>query len=448
LGGGPAGLSLAYYAAKQGMPFKLFEMSSELGGLCRTLRWGEHRYDCGAHRFHDKDPQSTKDVRDLMGSELHRVTAPSKVYVAGRFVEFPPTPISILRWAKPAQIAAILSDLVAARWKRKPELSFADFAANTFGPTLARLFLLNYTEKVWGLPADQLSPDVATRRLSGMSLSSLFVELFSPSRRTSHIDGHFLYPRLGYGQIVETLAASLPGELLRTKHKVVSLGLAGEEIRKIRCSNGVEISQPGLVLSTLPLTALVRLLEPYLPEKAMDAARSLRFREVRLIYLRLNRPRFTENASIYIPNADLCVSRISEPKNRSSEMAPSSETGLLVEVPCFPETELSGMSDEALHRRVVDELSGIGLLNPGELVASRHHRLPDAYPVYALGYSEKTDLVLKSLKTIRNLHTFGRNGQFFYSHLHDQMRWARDLVDCLATSEDGRIADLTGRLSA
>ena len=69
LGGGPAGLGLAFYAHRAGMPFVLVEASSELGGMCRTFRSGEHLYDCGAHRFHDRDPEITKDVLALGGAQ-------------------------------------------------------------------------------------------------------------------------------------------------------------------------------------------------------------------------------------------------------------------------------------------------------------------------------------------------------------------------------------------
>ena len=54
LGGGPAGLGVAFYAHRAGLPFVLLEGSSQLGGMCRTLQCGKHLYDCGAHRFHDR----------------------------------------------------------------------------------------------------------------------------------------------------------------------------------------------------------------------------------------------------------------------------------------------------------------------------------------------------------------------------------------------------------
>ena len=62
LGGGPAGLSVGYYAQQLWLDFTLIEAGSDLGGNCRTLRLGDFLFDTGAHRVHDKDPDVTSDI--------------------------------------------------------------------------------------------------------------------------------------------------------------------------------------------------------------------------------------------------------------------------------------------------------------------------------------------------------------------------------------------------
>ena len=96
LGGGPAGLGVAFYAHRAGLPFTLLEASAELGGMCRTLSCGEHLYDSGAHRFHDRDPEITRDLLALMGDDLVRVDAPSAIRDRGRSIDFPPTPLNVM----------------------------------------------------------------------------------------------------------------------------------------------------------------------------------------------------------------------------------------------------------------------------------------------------------------------------------------------------------------
>jgi len=345
--------------------------------------------------------------------------------MGGRFVDFPPTPIGMLRSAGLRQMGRIGFDIVRAKRNRSKVVSFADFAIQSFGETLARRFLLNYTEKVWGLPPERLSPAVATRRLSGMSLRSLFVEVVNPSKRTNHIDGKFLYPSGGYGCIVNAIVESLPEENLFVEHALTGLETSETAIKSLTI-NDHEYEVDGRVVSTLPLTFLTALMGDRLPESVIEASSQLLFRNIRLIFVRLARTSFTENASIYIPDRDLCISRLYEPRNRCRTMAPPGETGIVAEIPCFAGDAIDQLSNRELYGRAVQELERLGLLDSSWILDWKHHYLSHAYPVYSLDYSDKVALIFESLAQIQNLDLAGRNGLFFYSHLHDQMRFGMD----------------------
>jgi protoporphyrinogen oxidase len=448
LGGGPAGLGVAFYAQRAGLPFALFEGSPELGGMCRTLRCGAHLYDCGAHRFHDRDADITRDLVELLGDDLVRVDAPSAIRDHGRYIDFPPTPMNAIFAYGLRDAARIGFDLVRSGSRRRPfAASFEDLAVGRFGETLARRILLNYSAKLWGLSCDQLSPDVATRRLQGMTLRSLINELVLPGRKTRHIDGSFLYPRGGYGQIACALAATLPPESVRTGCEVVSLECENGVVTRVHLSGGRTVEEPERVVSTLPLPLLVKLLGSALPEEARAAARRLRFRHVRLVFLRLKSRRLSGYASIYIPDPAFCISRICEPRNRSATMAPEGETSVVAEVPCFPGEEIERLADQELVRRVIGELSSLRLVDPADVVEWRHHRAPNAYPVYAINYAKDVRVIQDSLESIENLETLGRAGQFVYSHLHDQLRFGKDCVRRLVAN-GGRSAARVVRLGS
>jgi protoporphyrinogen oxidase len=434
LGGGAAGLGVAYYARRSGVPFALYEGSLEVGGMCRTLTCGEHLYDRGAHRFHDRDAEITRDLLELMGDELVRVDAPSAIRDDGRFVDFPPTPLNVMFAYGFREAGRICVDLVRSGLRRnRPLVTFEDFAVRRFGRTLARRILLNYSSKLWGLPTDQLSPDVATRRLQGMTLRSLLYEILFPGAKTEHVDGSFLYPRGGYGRIVESLAATLPPESLRIGCEVATLDLEGSRVARVRFKDGRIATVRGRVVSTLPLPLLANLLGDALPAPAREAASLLRFRHVRLLFLRLGVERLSRYASIYVPDPAFCVSRMYEPRNRSAAMAPAGETSLVVEAPCFGDDAVARMEPEAFRDRVVGELAALGLLQPGTVLDWRHHFVPNAYPVYANGYERNVAAVREAVQRVTNLDTLGRAGRFVYSHLHDQLRYGRDYVAALVS---------------
>jgi len=440
LGGGPAGLAVAFYANRAGLPFVLFERAAELGGLCRTFRYGEHSYDSGAHRFHDRDPEITADVRRLMADELVKVDAPSRIYDRGRFIDFPPTPLDIIFSGLGAREALSIGlDVFRSRYRKRPIRSFADMAIAQFGETLARRILLNYSEKLWGLPADRLSPDIATRRLQGMSLSSLFFELFMPARKASHIDGTFLYPIRGYGRIVERLQETLPPGSLRAGYEVQGLDCERGRIRRIRFADHPPFEPAGRIVSTLPVTLLARFLGDALSPAARAAAQELRFRQIRLFFIRLKRAQVSPSASIYIPDRKYCISRLYEPKNRSRAMAPEHETALVVEAPCFEGDSIYSMAAGDLADRVIGELCELRIIDRAEVIEWRHHMLRNAYPVYSLDYASAVEVIRKGVAEFENLDLTGRGGLFFYSHLHDQMGFGRDYVKGLAQAESAKV---------
>jgi protoporphyrinogen oxidase len=428
LGGGPAGLAVAYYAHRTGVPFALFERAEEPGGLCRTFRWDAHGYDAGAHRFHDRDPEVTRDVRALLADRLAAVHAPSQIWHRGRFVAFPPRPIGWLLAQGAGEAVRIGADLLRARWRPRPERTFEALALNRYGARLGKPLLIDYSEKLWGLPASELAPDVATRRLSGLDLRGMLAGVAFPRRRATHLDGSFLYPHDGYGAISAALVASLPPGCVHTGCEVTGFDCGGGRIRAIRIADRPPVPVEGRVVGTLPLSLLARLLGDAVPAGARQAAARLRFRHVRIVFLRLAAARVSANATIYLPDPALCVSRVSEPKNRSPALAPADETGLLAEVPCSTGDAIATLADDALATRVTAELARVGLVEPRAVLGWRHHFLPNAYPVYSLDWAAAAEAVRAGLGTIGNLDLLGRAGLFWYSHLHDQLRAAKDLV--------------------
>ena len=89
LGGGPAGVALSYYAHKNNIDFRLFEASSQIGGICSTITHGDFKYDTGAQRLHDKNKKVTKLIKSVLKEDLLKVSAPSQIYLDSKKLSFP-----------------------------------------------------------------------------------------------------------------------------------------------------------------------------------------------------------------------------------------------------------------------------------------------------------------------------------------------------------------------
>ena len=98
----------------------------------------------------------------------------------------------------------------------KDEKNLEEFFINRFGRELYRTFFKSYTEKVWGVPCNEISAEWGAQRIKGLSImkamQSFFRQAFGSKNdiaqketETSLIE-QFLYPKLGPGQMWELVA--------------------------------------------------------------------------------------------------------------------------------------------------------------------------------------------------------------------------------------------------
>ncbi len=410
----------------------VIEKTSRIGGMGRTFTHGAHRHDCGAHRFHDQNPVVTDLLRSQLGIRFSPVQRPSCILDRGQTFHFPPSPRDMLLGAGLGHLPHTILEFLKTRGPISPPANFQEAVESTFGPTLASRFLLPYTEKLWGLPGHQLSPRVATARLSGFRLREVLAQLRAwPGRPAFHIEGSFLYPATGIGEIVEAMASSLgPGSIVTRAIPDTLLTREGRVIA-LRLRDGRLIPVGGPIISTMPLPELLAALGDALPDSLRRGGPELRFRALRLVFLVLDQPGLTQHATIYFPSRRICFTRVSEPRNRSPAMAAPGQTGLLVEVPCFEGDHLYDLPARQLVARVLRDLVHVGLLNPARVLSWSHHLLPHAYPVQSTGIEQRRARILDALSSLRNLHLLGRSGRFLYGHLHDQVSAAARLVSSM-----------------
>ena len=434
LGAGPAGLATGFYARRQGLDVQLLEAGSTVGGNARTLQLGPFRYDTGAHRFHDKNPAITADVQALLGNDLRQVDAPSQICWQGRRIDFPLAPYDLLRKLPFSLLTRIAREQLAIPRSAGADAEhFQAMALQSYGPTLARHFLLNYTEKLWGADARRLSPRVAGDRLEGLDLTTFFLEAFGGMRtKTRHLDGSFYYPRHGYGQIAEATADALGRDHIRTDARITAVEHRAGRIDRL-VVNDEETVDVETVVSTVPLTRFVDLIDPPPPEEIRRLADSMRFRHLRLAVLALDRPPLTPNASLYFPDRSIPFTRLYEPTNRSPDMAPEGQTVVVLELPCHRGDDAWSLSGRALTDKAKRLLIQQGLLDEHDaVVATDDHAVPFAYPILEVGSEAKAERLQAYLSQFQNLHLLGRGAQFHYTHVHNLYARARTLTRGLA----------------
>ena len=440
LGGGPAGLATGLYARRQGLTSTIYEAADRVGGHCATVRRGDFRFDLGAHRFHDRDPDVTEDLKSLMGTDLLTLSIPSKIYDDRTFIDFPLLTANLLKTFGLTRLARTGMDILKQRLTRQdPRLTtFEQFARYRYGRDISRRFVLGYSEKLWGVPCDQLSPRVSGNRLRGLTLSSLLLESLSGhTARTAHLDGSFLYPVHGYGSIVEGLARDCDEVSVRRRSRVSAILHDGRRIEAVEI-NGADRIGVDHVVSTLPLPYFLRVMRPAPPEDILQAASRFTFRDLILVALMVKRHSLTAVGSLYFPDPKIPFTRISEPRNRSRWMAPANQTSLLAEIPCQPGEHVAEQDDNQIVSIVSAAVSRLGLVAGQDITDAHVIRTTYAYPVLTVGVDEVVRWTFTYLQRFGNLSLLGRNATFEYLHLHEVLSRAKNLVATLLADAGGR----------
>lgn len=429
LGGGPGGLSVGYFAAKIGLPFTLYEGSNRSGGNCFTFRCGDFLFDCGSHRFHAKYPEVTQEIFNLLGNDLRESELPSQIYYDGKLFDFPLSPLNLLRKLGVLTFTKSRIEVACSRvLNRNKNETFRDFVTAKYGKSIARRFLLNYSEKLWGGPSENLSPIIAGGRLSGWSLRTLLIEAFQGrNAKVASLDGKFYYPRLGIGTIAEKLAAACHPNI-HTESRITKIfhnqnSIQGVEINR-RHRAGVD-----QLVNTLPLTLFVQMMEPEPPEKITALAKSLRFRDLILAAFFIAKETVTEAGSMYFPDHKFPFTRIYEPKRRSEAMAPHGSTSLVAEIPCQNVDKIWNANDEEVISLVFPKLSDVFGIKANEIIATKVIRVPNAYPVLEKDFEQKVNEIFVFLSSFKNLKVVGRSGTFAYTSIHHMMKFGKEVID-------------------
>jgi protoporphyrinogen oxidase len=430
LGGGASGICTGYYAKKQGLNFTIHEATDRVGGNATTIQFKEFRFDTGAHRWHDRYSECTSELKNMLGNDLRQIHVPSHIFHNKALIDFPLSPLNLLKNIGPISVAkAAVEVLICRSVKAGSQSNFEDFAVATYGRSLADKFLINYSEKLWGLPCSKLSPRSAGNRMKGLSLGTFIWEaLYGTRAKTEHLDGSFYYPKCGISDILGKWLHACGQENIVMRSKITRIFHNDEKILSIEVNDADRIMTQ-YVVSTLPMSQFLNMLIPPPPREIVELGNSLIYRHIKLVALFIDKSSVTGSATVYFPDKEFFFTRLYEPKNRSIYMSPTDRTSVIIEVPCQYGSEYWEMEDEDLINRSVSKLCDIGWIRKEEIIDALVCPMQYAYPVFELGYEENIGAIFDYLSRFKNLAFIGRSSRFSYIHLHDIMKSGKEIIE-------------------
>ncbi len=429
LGAGLAGLTAGKLLSETAADILVIEREKVVGGLSRTLEHNGFRFDLGGHRFITENQEIEDFVKDILDGDFLEVDRSSKVLLNGKYFDYPWRLLNAFRGLGVGGASSLLFNYSLERLRglfRKTEIkSFEDVMVQRFGRAMFNIFVKEYSEKVWGIECRLIAKELAEWRIQGLSLWVAAKDaLLGPGGgKVRTLARKFLYPPLGIGMIAEGLQRGIEkNHPVLTGASVVRVNHSRGRVDSVMTRQGDErLHRAGEFVSSIPLNSLVRLFDPKPPAEILKAADELRFRDLIIVTVMIDRPRVTDQTWIYVPGREIPFGRIHEPTNWSEKMAPQGKTLLVTEHFCFRGDDAWKSSDDALVETTVASLEDLGFIQGDEVIDSLVLRIPNAYPIFDISHEENRGKILDYLDTFGNLRVIGRGGAFKYLNMDHAM---------------------------
>ena len=372
LGAGPAGITAAWRLSELGYPVTVLDRDGAVGGMARTITVGDYLVDFGPHTFHiretDESRMVLKSISRFFGDDPLILTRGTRVLLRGKEYVYPLEMLQVLTGVSPLLSARIVFDYLVATLKSalspaKREDSFEEWGVRNLGRTLYDLCFGIYSARVWGLPTSQISSKQA-QRVAKLNLKNIILRTLGIKADPATYFTKYMYPRKGISLLYEGMAAEVraAGNTILLNSPVIRLEREGDRIsRVVYTSDGREHTiDADVVLSTLPLPALVGMTTPPLPARVAEHASKLRYRSLKLIYIALKRAQMTDYHWVYLLDEQFRVNRLSEQKNVSADMVPSDRTVLCIELSLWKDEPLWQASDKEIYELALRDLMKMG----------------------------------------------------------------------------------------
>ncbi len=488
IGAGPAGLTAAYeLLTRTDIVPVVIEADKQVGGISKTVDFKGNKIDIGGHRFFSKSEkiiqwwlnflplQTTGEDEALTISYQNKKAAfqieggqstsarnvmlirkrKSRIFYNGELFDYPlkltGSTLSKLGFAKTLKTGA--SYARAKLFPVSPETSLEDFFINRFGTELYQTFFRDYTEKVWGVPCNQIPASWGQQRVKNLNVgrlirhalkSTFFPDKSITQQRTStSLIEQFLYPKYGPGQLWQTVADEITrrgGKIILNSKVVGIMGDGKHTIHSLDVRNAageVATYQGDYFFSTMPVKELVAISHGLQTDPVVtEIASRLEYRDFLIVGLLANQLTLKDDDGsditdnwIYVQDGGIRAGRIQFFHNWSPGMIDDPDTRWIgVEYFCDDDEPFWKLTDKELADVAIAEMESIGVLQSGDIIDHVVVRVPKAYPSYYGAY-EAFQKVRTHLDRITNLFPVGRNGMHRYNNSDHSMLTAMAAVD-------------------
>ncbi len=447
LGAGAGGLAAGWFLSRTGhYEVTVIDRASFIGGHCSSFKYGGFILDHGPHKMYSAVPGILDELRNLMGDKLLTHRKRNSIRLNGHLLDYPLKMTNLARVLGPNRFVKLGAgyglSMVQSLTSRKEAASYEDYVIRRFGRGVYELVFEPLAWKVWGNPKE-VHAEMARTRIPSGGAGELILKLLKIKRESADTDAeYFYYPRKGFGQFPEAMAAEIEkfGGKIILNANITQLAREGNHIAAAHLNVGSEkVTLPcRYLVSSIPLPDLGKLIFQESKPELTRVAASLKFRHLVLVYLFIKKSQVCQDHWIFFPEKDFVFNRLSEQKLMSPEMGPADRTALCCDLTCSEEDTAWRLSDEEMAGKCISALVKSGFINEGDVEGRLVKRSRNFYPVYDLAYAGKLKTVSDILRGVDNLLTTGRIGMYNYNNSDHCADMGKFIAENLVTGKDPR----------
>lgn len=407
VGAGVSGLAYAGFSKNECL---LLEKDAEIGGYCKTIKWGDFVWDYSGHFFHFRDTFLEDYIcRNMVHDDIRYCEKHTQIFYRQKYIDFPFQ--KNIHQLDQDEFIDCLYDLFTTTGN--DYFTFKQMLYAKFGQSIAEKFLIPYNEKLYACDLNRLDVD-AMGRFFPYADKEENIRNFKKTNNNSY-NSHFTYPRGGAIEYVKSLASYIGKSNICLNECVKSIDVTEKTIK----TDKRELKYDNLI-STMPFPLLMQCCSMEYDTDIYSWNKVLVFN---LGFDKKGKDVF--NNWIYVPSKDFCFYRVGYYDN----IFATKNMSLYVELGFGKNTDVIDV--EYYKEKVLDDLKKAGIITDHKLIASHFVIMDPAY-VHITKESIRDVEEKKKVLARNNIYSIGRYGSWTYCSIEDNILEAKALMERLS----------------
>ena len=450
LGGGLTGLAAGIYLSRNGFEPHIFEKENQMGGLVGGKIINRNIYEYGPHFFHSNNPNIVNEIRMAVGDDLIDFERTILIKFMNDYFKYPLSVFEVFKKMPKSLVIKAVLELIRANirsiFKKDKDPSSETLLLNFYGKTLYKLFFKDYIYRVWGMYPDKFSPRFARERIPKISASIFLNKLISPIRTrfskkkvkdfVENVDGRLFTTKMGYRGINEKLIDEYlkNGGIIHLNSEVNKIILNDNSVNKIFYTENNKNEKTGskkefycdAVINTLPVTELINMINPEVPQDIKKASEELEYRALVFVGILVKKEKVLPVSFMYF--REHSFNRIYDSSYFGHDTVSPNTTIIVCEISSSG-SDRWWEDDDYCIKKAISDLEREKIIKEKDILETHVYRYRYGYPVYKLGFENNLEIIMNFINDIKNMDTAGRQGLFQYINGHIAIQMGFDAAE-------------------